>query len=286
MKIVLLSLVAGLCLSVLTSPAAKAGCLDDIRQRGVILSANGQMGTKPFVWKDEQTGKYLGFEPEIFAEIAKRLNIPKWDYAITEWTTMIPGLKSNRWDIILSGMASTQERIAGAGIIFSNPYFMMVDHIIVLKDSPIQSMADLKGKILSSTLGTMDSLTAHRLVDMGAADKVMDFNTFGEPFTALRNKQVDAIVFDQTTFKAEADRAGDLRMVGDPIPYQPKPEWKAAEDKAPYVLGGLAVGMRPECTDLATAINGALASMEADGTHQRILEKYGAWGPEQVKLMK
>ncbi len=286
MKLASVALSAGVCISAMMSVAANADCLGDIRERGVIMSANGQMGTKPFVWKDEQSGKYEGFEPEIFAEIAKRLDIPKWDYTITEWTTMIPGLKAKRWDVILSGMASTQERISGAGIIFSNPYFMMVDHIIVLKDSPIRSLADLKGKTLTSTLGTMDSLTAHRLVDAGIAAKVLDFNTFGEPFVALRNKQADAVVFDQTTFKAEAERAGDLRMAGDPLPYQPKPEWKAAEDKAPYILGGLAIGLRPECTDLAVAINHVLSDMEADGTRRRILEKYGAWGPEQEKLMK
>jgi len=271
---------------VVSTTAANAGCLDDIKSRGVILSANGQMGTKPFVWKNDQTGAYEGFEPELFAEIAKRIGVPKWDYAITEWTTMIPGLKAGRWDIILSGMASTQERIQSAGILFSRPYFMMIDHVIVLKDSPIHSMADLKDKILSSTLGTMDSLTAHRLVDQGMAAKVQDFNTFGEPFVALRNKQVDAIIFDQTTFKAEADRSGDLKIVGDALPYQPKPEWLEAENKAPYVLGGLAVGMRRECSDLAEAVNKALADMEADGTRKSILEKYRSWGPEQAKLMK
>ncbi|HEY6629854.1 MAG TPA: transporter substrate-binding domain-containing protein [Rhizobiaceae bacterium] len=269
-----------------TTGYSYAGCLDDVRNKGVIVSANGQMGTKPFVWKNDQSGEYEGFEPELFAEIAERIGVPKWDYVITEWTTMIPGLKADRWEIILSGMASTQERIQNAGIIFSRPYFMMIDHVIVLKDSPIQSIDDLKDKTISSTLGTMDSLTAHRLVAEGIAAKVQDFNTFGEPFVALRNKQVDAIIFDQSTFAAEAERSGDLRIVGDPIPYQPKPEWKEAEDAAPYVLGGLAIGMKLECTDLAEAVNTALVDMETDGTRQRILEKYKAWGPEQAKLMK
>jgi ABC-type amino acid transport substrate-binding protein len=37
---------------------------------------------------------------------------------------------------------------------------------------------------------------------------------------------------------------------------------------------------------LLNAINAALTDMEADGTRQAILAKYGVWEPEQVKLTK
>ncbi|MCY1301079.1 hypothetical protein D9M70_506700 [compost metagenome] len=78
----------------------------------------------------------------------------------------------------------------------------------------------------------------------------------------------------------------NLRVVGEPIPYQPRPEWAAAEAKAPYIYGTQAIAVRGECTDLRDAINGALESMKADGTHQAILEKYGVWDAMQTKLTK
>ena len=266
--------------------SASSQCLDAIKQKGIITSAVGLFGTKPYVWKNEQTGKYEGYEPEMFEEIAKRIGVPKWDYVVTEWTTMIPGLKANRWDIILSGMSVTQERIQGAGIDYSSPYFLLYDYIIVLGDSPIKTMDDLKGKTIAAPLGTLDAQNGQMLVDAGKASKLMTFNTFNEPFVALANKQVDAVILDQATFIGMKDDIKGLRTVGDPIPYTPKPEWVEAEKKAPYKFGGTAVGMRKECTDLKAAVNKALADMDADGTRKKILEKYGAWADMQASLIK
>jgi len=265
---------------------ASAQCLPAIMKKGVLLSAVGLMGTKPIVWKDEKTGKYEGFEAELLSEVSKRIGVPKWDYVVTEWTTMIPGLKAERWDIIFSAMSVTQERIQGAGIDYSNPYFMLYDQVIVRNDSPIKTMDDLKGKTLASPLGTLDAQNAQLLVDTGKAGKLMTFNTFNEPFLALANKQVDAVVIDQATYLGTKDEMKDLRTVGEPIPYQPKPDWVEAEKGAAYIFGGTAVGVRKECTDLKLAINKALTDMDADGTRKTIIEKYGAWSPLQVKMMK
>ncbi|MBS7532656.1 amino acid ABC transporter substrate-binding protein [Ancylobacter sonchi] len=265
--------------------AGQANCLDDIKKAGVITAGNGLLGTKPFVWKNED-GSYAGFEWEMFQELGKRLGVPKQDYVITEWTSLIPGLKVGRWDIILSGMAATQERIQGAGITFSKPYFLLYDYVIVPKDSPIKSMDDLKGKTLASTLGTMDSLNAHNLVAQGKAAKVQDFNDFGAPFLALRNGQVDAVVMDQATMQAQIETMGDLRQLGEPIFYQSKPEWAEAEAKADYILGGTSIGVRKECPELLAAVNDALTAMDADGTRKAILSKYGAWAEYQAKTTK
>ena len=93
-------------------------------------------------------------------------------------------------------------------------------YVIVPKSSTYKNLADLKGKTAASVLGTMDSLTAHNLADKGAFDQVKDFNTFGEPFVALRNGQVDAVVIDQTTLKGQQDTMGDLRVLAGPYATQ------------------------------------------------------------------
>jgi len=195
-------------------------------------------------------------------------------------------MKSKRWDIIFSAMSATQEREQNAGISFSDPYFLTYNYVIVKTDSPIKSMADLKGKKIATVLGTDDSLNAHRLSDTGVVGEVMDFNGFGEPFLALQNNQADSVLLDQGTLMGQRETMKNLRVVGEPILYQPKPEWAAAEAKAPYVYGTQAIAVRSECGDLREAINGALKSMDADGTHQAILEKYGVWDPLQAHLTK
>ncbi|WP_218572350.1 ABC transporter substrate-binding protein [Pseudomonas sp. SCB32] len=268
-----------------TGLAFADSCLEDVKASGVLRSGNGLMGTKPFIWQNED-GTYGGFEAELFKEIGKRIGVPKTEYVITEWTTLIPGLKSKRWDIILSAMSATQERVQSAGISFTDPYFMSFNYVIVKTDSPIKSMGDLKGKKLATVLGTDDSLNAHRLAEAGVVGEVMDFNGFGEPFMALQNNQADAVLLDQGTLIGQEETMKNLRVVGEPIPYQPRPEWAAAEAKAPYVYGTQAIAVRNDCTDLRNAINGALESMKADGTHKAILEKYGVWDAMQAKLTK
>lgn len=273
-------------LAVTAHASAESKCLEEIKDRGVLVSANGVLGLRPYVWKNEVTGQYEGFEADILAEIAKRLGIAKWDYAITDWSTMIPGLKAKRWDIIISSMFANQERIQGGGITFTNPYFRLYNVVIVLKDSPIQSIEDLKGKTVASVLGTMDSANAHAMKDEGKVAEVLDFNGFGEPFQALRSGQAAAVVLDHGSFHAQQEELGDIRVIGEPMDYHAKPEWQEAEAKAPYILGSLAIGTRAECSDLTAAINTALSAMDADGTRKRILEKYGIWSQQQTVLMK
>lgn len=273
-------------ISVVAATTSQASCLDAIKQRGTLVSANGVLGLRPYVWKNEATGQYEGFEAEFMGEIAKRIGVAKWDYAITDWSTMIPGLKAERWDIILSSMFVNQQRIQEGGISFSDPYFRLYQVVIVPKDSDIKSIADLKGKTVASVLGTMDSANAHRMKDKGEVAEVLDFNGFGEPFQAMRSGQAAAVILDHGSFRAQEDELKDIRTVGEPVDYLPKPEWADAEAKAPYILGSLAIGVRNECTDLTDAINKALADMGTDGTREKILTKYGIWSKQQAVLKK
>jgi ABC-type amino acid transport substrate-binding protein len=263
----------------------RSACLDEIRQRGTLTAGSGLMGVKPSIWQDE-AGAYHGFDWELMQEIAKRIGIPKIAFVTTEWTSLMPGLQAKRWDIILSDLEVTQERVVKAHVDFSSPYLLLYDYVIVLKDSPIHTVSDLKGKTLGSTLGTNDSLSAHQMVNDGTAATVKDFNTFGDPFVALKNGQVDAVVLDQVTYAGQRTLMANLRTVGGPVGRRPKPEWANAEAAQSYRLGSEAIATRQECRDLLGAINGALSGMESDGTRQAILTRYGVWEPEQVKLTK
>lgn len=255
---------------------AQAECLDDIRKAGVLTAGNALLGARPSLWQ-EQDGTYRGIDADLLQEITKRLGIPRWQFIITEWTTLIPGLKVGRWDIVLSDQTITEERMFYGHITYSHPYFLLYDRIIVLGNSPFHTVADLKNATLGSVLGTTDSLMAHSLVDKGLAAKVSDFNTFGDPFVALRNGQIDAIVVDQATLKAQKEHFVDLRTLGPPIFYDAKPAWKEAQAKAPYKLGSEGIVVRANCPRLLHEINRVMDSMKQDGTIRTILKRYNVW---------
>jgi ABC-type amino acid transport substrate-binding protein len=259
---------------VIAAGSAISDTLDDVQESGTIRVGTALVGIKPALW--EEDGEYKGIEKEIMDYVAAELGVD-YEWVITEWQTLVPGLKSNRWDVIHSGFVKTQERIQGGGILMTRPNYLVYDYVIVLQDSPIQGLEDLKGKTVASTVGTTDSLTAHSLKDQGLIGEVRDFNTYGEPFAALRNGQVDAVLLDQLNYLGQLTEAGDVKKVGDPIYYIPKPEWADAEAAADYRLGGVAMALRQEDERLLEAINAALEKMDKDGTRERILATHGLW---------
>ena len=149
-----LGLTAAVALTAGLPQLATADTLDDIKKAGTIKIGVGVMGTKPWVYQNED-GSYAGMEYEMLQYILPKLGISKFEYVTTEWDSLIPGLKAKRWDIIFSGMTVTEERRQGAGIEFTRPYYFESDRIAVKAESSYQKPEDLKGKILATTVGTV-----------------------------------------------------------------------------------------------------------------------------------
>lgn len=261
---------------------ARADTLDDIRKKGVITIGVGVMGTKPWVYQNED-GTYAGMEYEMMKYVTAKLGIPKFEYVSTEWDSLIPGLKAARWDIIWSGMTVTEERRQGAGIDFSRPYYFESDRLAVKGDGPIQSPDDLKDKVIGAATGTVEEIQARALVEKGHAKEVKTFADFATPFLALQNGQIDGYVVDNTTYGEQKKITPNLRTVGPVLYLAVDEKWQDQQQKAAYVYGGDGIGVRKEDTALLAAINDALNAMDADGTRQKILEKYGLWD-DSLKL--
>jgi len=255
---------------------AFADTLDDIRQAGTIKIGVGVMGTKPWVYQNED-GSYAGIEYEMLQYILPKLGISKFEYVTTEWDSLIPGLKAKRWDIIFSGMTVTEERRQGAGIEFTRPYYFESDRIAVKEDSPYQKPEDLKGKILATTVGTVEEMQAKNLVSKGMGGEVKSFDDFAAPFLALQNGQIDAVIVDNTTYSEQKKVTPNIRVIGEPMSLSANPDWQAKQDAAGYKFGGDGIGVRKEDTTLLAALNQALDDMDNDGVRQKIMEKYGVW---------
>jgi ABC-type amino acid transport substrate-binding protein len=270
-----------LCCLLSTLNIARADTLSDIQKEGVLRIGMGVMGTKPYIWQNAD-GSYAGFEYDMMQYAIKKLGIKNFEYVISEWTTMIPGLKAKRWDVIWSSMLITEERRQGGGIEFSNPYYEAVNKIAVLKGSNINTLNDLKGKIIGTQLGTAQEPLARSLIAQGLGQDLKLFDAIDQPFIALANKQIDAVVMDAPTIAGKEEVLPAITIIeGAALRYTPAPEWADAQAKAKYRFGGVGIGVRREDTTLLAALNDALAQMNADGTRKQILEKYNLWGDEQ-----
>ena len=256
--------------------AALADTLDDIKKQGVLTVGTGVMGSKPWIWKNED-GSYSGIEYEMLQYIIKKLGVPNLELVPSQWESLIPGLKAKRWDIIFSGMTVTEERRQGAGIEFSRPYYFESDRIVVKKGSPYQKPEDLAGKTIGVPIGTVEEIQGKALVAKGIGGDLKSFNDIPGVFLALNSGQVDAVIMDNTSTAGQMEVTPDLRTIGGVYNLSADPQWQEAQPKAPYKYGGDGAGVRKEDAALLKAINDALDAMDADGTREAILKKYGVW---------
>lgn len=119
--------------------AAEDGSLQRVLDAGeVTFSMSG--GYPPFNYFDEND-QLTGFDVDIGKEIAKRLGVT-YTPVTGDWSGLLEGLRSGRFDGILGSMAITPER--DEVVDFSNPYYYSGAQLIVQEGSKITSVEDLK----------------------------------------------------------------------------------------------------------------------------------------------
>lgn len=242
-------LVAGL-LQVLALAPGYASDLATIKEQGVFRI--GTEGTyAPFTYHDE-SGKLVGFDVEIGEAIAERLGV-KAQFMEGKWDGLIAGLDANRYDAVINQVGITEERKQKYD--FSEPYIASKAALIVrADDDTIKSFGDLQGKksaqSLTSNYGKMAQEAGAELVATDGFDQSIQLVVQG---------RADATINDSLSFL-------DFKKK------QPNAPVKiaATEDEAAYSGVIIAKG-QPE---LLAAINKALEDIKADGTYQKISEKY------------
>ena len=96
----------------------------------------------PMGFRDD-SGKIVGFDIDMANAISKEIGVPI-EFKPIDWASKETELNSGRIDCIWNGFTMTPER--QKKLAFTKPYMDNLQEFVVLKDTPYQSMADLKGK--------------------------------------------------------------------------------------------------------------------------------------------
>ncbi len=112
--------------------AGTSTTLERIRKQGVVRI--GFANEAPYAYVDSKTGKLTGEAPEIARVVLKRLGVNEVKGVLTEFGSLIPGLKANRFDIIAAGMYITKPRCKQ--VAFSNPTYSIGEAFVVQKGNP------------------------------------------------------------------------------------------------------------------------------------------------------
>jgi polar amino acid transport system substrate-binding protein len=168
---------------------------------------------------------------------------------------LIPALKTDRIDLIISSMTATAER--AKSIDFSDPYLSTGLAILTKKNSPIQSIADIDkpGTIVVVKTGTTAATYAH--------DHFKNATTLAlEQDTAcaleVEQGKADAFLYDQMSIYQFAKKNPDTTH-GLLEPFQ-KESW--------------AIGIRKGNTDLENQVNTFLKDFKANGGFDKLGDKY------------
>ena len=223
---------------------------------GVLVMATNA-AFPPYEYKDGDA--FAGIDVEIAEKIAEKLGMTL-EIKDVEFGSIVGGVQTGKFDMGMAGMTVTDERLESVN--FSTSYATGIQVVIVAEDSAIASLDDLKGDgsmkfgVQQDTTG--DIYASAPVEDYGYGEEnVIRYKTGADAVQALKAGKVDAVIIDNEPAKSFVAANEGLRILD--------AEW-AVEDYA--------IAIAKENKALLTAVNNALAELEADGTIADIIAKY------------
>jgi len=250
MKFAKILATVGVLQAALLSSAFAGENLDAIKAAGVIKI--GTEGTyAPFTYHDKDN-KLVGFDVEIGEAVAQKLGV-KPEFVEGKWDGLIAGLDSNRYDAVINQVGITEERQKKFN--FSNPYIVSKVVLIVSdKDDTIKDFADLKDKKSAQSLTSNYGKLAK---DAGA--ELVATDGFDQSIQLVLTGRADATLNDSLSFLDFKKQKPDAPV-------------KVVAEKENADASGIIV--RKGDDDLVAALNKALDEIKADGTYDKISQKY------------
>lgn len=228
--------------------------LSDVQAKGV-LTVGCDDGFPPMAFMGPDD-KITGFDVELAQAVAQKLGV-KADIQPIDWKTKEMSLNSNKIDVIWNGYTITKER--NDQVEFTKPYLNNKQVIVVLKNSPITSKADLKGKNVGAQV---DSSGLQAIKDdkefKASLGKVSEYDQYLPALLDLQNKRLDAVVIDKVAIDYVMKQTPGIYKVLD-------------GDLGSEYYG---IGCRKGGVALREAIDNALDQLNQDGTVEKISDKW------------
>jgi len=192
--------------------AAGDNHLESIKKAGVI-----KVGTSadypPFEYVDE-SGQKTGFDIELMAEIAKRLDVTL-EWVDMPFDSLIAGVQENKIDASISAFNYTEER--DQVVDFSVAYYDGEDAFAVAEGfaGTIENPEDVVAYKIGVQTGTTQDGWLTGLVDEGKLNEanLFRYDRADQAALDLKNGRVDVMMADAIPMKALAQQLGGLKIV-------------------------------------------------------------------------
>ena len=245
--------------ALLLAPAiAAAQDLPDLGGRKVVVVTENAYFPLQFV--DPSSGNPVGWEYDAVAELAKKLNFSV-EYQNTSWDAMIQAVSDKQYDMGMTGITIKDDR--KEKVDFSEPYMKSEIYMLVRGDenrfADAASFAADEKLLVGAQAGTSPFYVAvYEILDGNEQNpRIKLMETFAATVAALQAGDVDLVLTDSAAGKAIAESSGGaLKMIGAPL---------QAEEFG-FIF--------PKGSDLVAPINAGIAALKADGTFDRLTQKW------------
>lgn len=159
----------------------------------------------------ESDGSHQGYDIDIANALAEALGA-KVSWTCTTNEARIPSLKANKVDVVIASFTATDTR--AQQVAFTIPYAVSGTRLAVPKNSEIKSYADLPGKKVSASRGSLGATVLQS--EFPKADLQL-FNSFADSVQALRSGKVDALVENNVIVPDLVSQDPSLRVLAGPV---------------------------------------------------------------------
>ncbi|MBI1249170.1 ectoine/hydroxyectoine ABC transporter substrate-binding protein EhuB [bacterium] len=223
----------------------------------------------PYGYLNTKTDQVTGEAPAIAKVILSKLGVKNVVPIVTDFGSLIPGLKAKRFDIIAAGMYITPQR--SREIAFSNPTYAIGESFIVKADNPLDlhSYEDVHDHP-AAKIGVMGGSVEQGYAEsLGVRnDQIVVFADYPSALLGLKGGRIDAVAVTDLT-------ANDL------LQKQQSDEIEKATDFQDPVIDGKTIrgygafGFRKEDVDLREAFNKQLAKFIDSPEHLKLVKPFG-----------
>lgn len=193
----------------------------------------------------------VGIDAEIADLIAQKLGL-KLEIVDVAFESIVPGVQSGKYDMGMAGMTVDEKRLKSVN--FSSSYATGVQVVIVKEDGPIATLDDVADKMIGVQTNTTGDIFATG--DYGE-DHVTQYDNGALAVEGLKGGKVDCVIIDNEPAKAYVAANEGLKILD-----------------TEYAVEDYAICFSKENGALQEAVNAALEELIADGSVQKIIDKY------------
>jgi arginine/ornithine transport system substrate-binding protein len=217
---------------------------------------------EPFTFKTAD-GKPTGFDVDIATALCEQIK-RKCEFVEQAWDSMIPGLNAKKYDVIISSMSITDDRLKEVD--FTDKYYNTPSRIVLKKSVKFTDVASIKGKKIGVLKGSTQEKYA--MGDLKPAGVIVNsYDAQDQVYLDIKSGRLDGTVADYMEvtggFLSKPEGA-NYQLVGPDL-------------KDPKYYGyGAGIALRKGEDKLKADLNEGIKAIRANGTYKTIADKYFA----------